>query len=113
MQSGSYPAIAGYLHAFATVPAEVDEADAALQWCGRELERGYRIGAFGAAPRSATCFVRCDAIAVPGTRIQAAEIARALLLEQRPDGGFGPPAAERARHLQGGARAPPPRAALR
>jgi hypothetical protein len=93
VQSGSYPAIAGYLHAFATVPADVDEADTALQWCGRELERGYRIGAFGAAAVGEV-FVRCGAIAIPGTRIQAAEIAQALLLEQRPDGGFGPPAAE-------------------
>jgi hypothetical protein len=93
VQSGSYPAIAGYLHAFATVPAEVDEADTALQWCGRELERGYRIGAFGPAAVG-DVFVRCDAIAVPGTRIQAAEIARALLLEQRPDGGFGSSAAD-------------------
>jgi hypothetical protein len=93
VQQGSYPAIAGYLHAFATVPADVDEADTALQWCGRELERGYRIGAFGAAAVG-DVFVRCDSIAVPGARISAAEIAVALLREQRPDGGFGPPAAE-------------------
>jgi len=93
VQSGSYPAIAGYLHAFAMVPAEVDEADTALQWCGRELERGYRIGAFGPAAVG-DVFVRCHAIAIPGTRLAAAEIAAALLREQRADGGFGPPAAE-------------------
>ena len=45
----------GYLHAFATVPAELDEADAALQWCGRELERGFRTARFGAGRGGATC----------------------------------------------------------
>jgi hypothetical protein len=93
VQSGSYPAIAGYLHAFTTVPADVDEADTALQWCGRELERGYRIGAFGAAAVG-DVFVRCDAVAVPGAMVSAAEITGALLREQGPDGGFGPPGAE-------------------
>jgi hypothetical protein len=93
VQRGSYPAIAGYLHAFATVPADVDEADTALQWCGRELERAYRIGAFGPAAVG-DVFVRCDALAVPGARLDGAEIAVALLREQRPDGGFGPPGAE-------------------
>lgn len=92
-QRGSYPLLAGYLHAFVSVPADLDEADTALQWCGRELERGFRTAAFGAAAVG-DVFVRCDATAVPGARLDGAEIRAALLREQRLDGGFGSPAAE-------------------
>ena len=93
VQGGSYPTIAGYLAALATLPAELDAADEALQWCGRELERGFRTGAFGAAA-VAKVFSRCDALAVPGARLRADEVARALLAAQREDGSFpgeGPP----------------------
>jgi hypothetical protein len=93
VKRGSYPAIAGYLHAFSTVPADVDEADTALQWCGRELDRGFRVHTLGAAAVG-DVLVRCDALAVPGARLSGKTIAEALLREQRPDGGFGPPAAE-------------------
>ena len=91
VQGPRYAPILAYVHALAHVPSE--RADEVLQWCGRELERGFRIGAFGPAAVG-DVFVRCGAIAIPGTRLSAAEIVRALLLEQRPDGGFGPPAAE-------------------
>jgi hypothetical protein len=88
VQRGSYAAIAGTLHAFAGVPAEVDVADEALQWCGRELERGFRTGAF--APLAvAGAFLLCGAAALPGARLGAAEVAEALLREQAADGGFG------------------------
>jgi hypothetical protein len=68
-------------------------ADEALQWCGRELERGFLNGAFGAVA-VARVFGRCDALALPGARLRADEVARALLAAQREDGGFpgeGPP----------------------
>jgi hypothetical protein len=87
VQGGDYAAIAGYLHAFAGVPAELDVADEALQWCGRELERGFRIGAFDAV-QVGRVFVLCDAVALPGARLGAAEVARALLGAQAADGGF-------------------------
>lgn len=88
VQGGSYPLIAGYLHAFTSVPADLEEADEALQWCGRELERGFRIGSFDAVEVGAV-FVRCDARALPGARLGAAEVAAALLAAQAADGGFG------------------------
>lgn len=93
VQGGSYPAIAGYLAALATLPAEIESADEALQWCGRELERGFRSGAFGPVA-VASVFVRCDAAALPGARLRADEVAAAVLAAQREDGSFpgeGPP----------------------
>jgi hypothetical protein len=88
VQRGSYPAIAGYLHAFAGLPAELDVADEALQWCGRELERGFRSGAFDPVAVGRV-FVLCHATAIPGARLGAAEVVAALLRGQAPDGGFG------------------------
>jgi hypothetical protein len=88
VQGGDYGAIAGYLHAFAGVPADLEVADEALQWCGRELERGFRIGSFEPL-QVARVFVLCDARALPGARIGAAELAGALLASQAEDGGFG------------------------
>jgi len=88
VRAGSYPEIAGYLHAFAGLPADLDVADEALQWCGRELERGFRIGAFDPV-RVAHVFVLCDAAALPGARLGAAELLEALLRAQAPDGSFG------------------------
>jgi hypothetical protein len=88
VRAGSYPEIAGYLHAFASLPADLDVADEALQWCGRELERGFRSGAFEAL-RVAHVFVLCDAAALPGARLRDAEVLEALLSAQAPDGGFG------------------------
>jgi hypothetical protein len=88
VRAGSYPEIAGYLHAFASLPADLDVADEALQWCGRELERGFRSGAIDPV-RVAHVFVLCDASALPGARLGGAEVLAALLRAQAPDGGFG------------------------
>lgn len=88
VQGGSYPAIAGYMYAFSAVPADLEVADEALQWCGRELERGFRIRAFDAA-QVGRIFVACEAVALPGARLRAEEIVSALLSSQAEDGGFG------------------------
>ena len=90
VRAGSYPEIAGYLHAFASLHGDVDVADEALQWCGRELERGFRTGAFEAAA-VAHVFVLCDAAALPGAGLRAAEVVEALLRAQAPDGSFPGP----------------------
>jgi hypothetical protein len=87
VQAGRFPAIAGYLAALATLPADLDVADEALQWCGRELERGFRTGRFDATA-VATVFARCDAFALPGARLGADEVVRALLAAQDEDGSF-------------------------
>ena len=90
VQGGDFGMLAGYAHFFAHRPHEL--ADGALQWCGRELERGFRARAFDAV-RTALVFARCDAHALPGARIAPAELGEALLAEQAADGGFGLPVA--------------------
>jgi hypothetical protein len=96
VQGGSPAAVSGWLHAFAGLPAELELGDEVLQWCGRELERGFRSGALDAV-RTARVFALCDASALPGARLGAQEVAAALLREQAQDGGFGAePGRERA-----------------
>ena len=81
-------ALAAYAATFANVPHE--SADAILQWCGRELERGFRAGAFDAV-RTARLLVDCDAPSLPGARLESDELVAALLREQQPDGGWAAP----------------------
>jgi len=84
-------ALAAYAATFANVPHE--SSDAILQWCGRELERGFRAGAFDAV-RTARLLVDCDAPSLPGARLAANEVVAALLREQAPDGGWPAPGGE-------------------
>jgi len=76
---------AAYFHCFALVLHE--QADAILQWCGRELDRGLRTGAYDAV-QTARVFVLCRARALPGARLTASELVARILDEQRDDGGF-------------------------
>lgn len=78
-------ALASYAATFANVAHEA--SDEILQWCGRELERGYRAGAFDAV-RTARVLVDCDSPSLPGARLAAGELVVALLREQAPDGGW-------------------------
>ncbi|HTF33010.1 MAG TPA: hypothetical protein VK714_04825 [Myxococcota bacterium] len=85
VQGGSWYAICGYAHFFSNVPHEI--SDAVLQWCGRELERAFRIGAFDAV-RAARIFTLCDAHALPGAKLDGDELVPALLRAQLADGGW-------------------------
>ncbi len=76
--------------------SEDDVADGALQWCGRELEKGFRAGLFSAV-QVATVLRRCRALALPGAAVDAVELRGALAREQAPDGGFAEGAALPAR----------------
>jgi len=76
---------AAYFHCFALV--RHDRADAILQWCGRELERGFLTGVYDAV-QTARVFALCDAHALPGSRLAAAELLARMLGEQRDDGGY-------------------------
>lgn len=78
--------VAAYAHFFANAPHEA--ADGILQWCGRELERGFRTRHFDAL-RTARVLCLCDAHALPGARIATDELVLALLTEQAADGSFG------------------------
>ena len=85
VRGGSWSAIAAYAHFFANAPH--DAGDAVLQWCGRELGRGFSMRAFDAV-RTARVLVYCDAHGLPGASLRREELVAALLAEQRPDGGF-------------------------
>ena len=63
-------------------------SDAALQWCGRELERSFR-GRRLSLLEAGRLFVRCEARSLPATRLDGREIVPALLATQRADGSFG------------------------
>ena len=82
--------LAAFAHLFANRPHEL--SDAALQWCGRELERGYRSGTHDAL-RVARVLTLCEVDALPGSRIEAGELVEPLLGRQGPDGSFGSSAA--------------------
>ncbi len=85
LRSEGWPTIAAFAHFFAN--AAHDLADEALQWCGRELERGYRTHRFDAV-QTARVFTYCDAGVLPGTRITRAELVPVILAAQATDGGW-------------------------
>jgi hypothetical protein len=88
VQGFAWDALRAYAAAFANLPHE--NADGILQWCGRELERGFRVGTFDAV-RTARVLVDCDAPSLPGARLGAEELVAALLSAQAEDGGFPAP----------------------
>jgi len=94
VRSGAFGPIAAFAHFFANAPHEL--GDAALQWCGREMERGYRSGRLS-VEQVARLFTLCDAGALPGTRIHFEEILETLRSRQVQDGGWLPGAAPAAR----------------
>jgi hypothetical protein len=100
VQGFAIGALGAYAATFANIAHEA--SDAILQWCGRELERGFRAGAFDAV-RTARVLVDCDAPSLPGARFAANEVVAALLREQEQDGGWpsrgGEPACRIARTL--------------
>ena len=86
VQGGDPVAIAAWAQWFANTDEEL--SDAGLQWCGRELERGFRTGAIDALA-AARVFARCDAQSLPGARLGADEVVLSLAAAQADDGGFG------------------------
>ena len=78
------------LHAYAFFFANAlhDRGDEILQWCGRELERGFRTRVFDAVA-TLRVLVDCDAHSLPGARFESGELLVALLTEQNGDGSFG------------------------
>jgi hypothetical protein len=77
--------LAAYTPLFTNV--EHERGDDVLQWCGRELERGFRARRFDAV-QTARIWVDCGAAALPGARVSASEIVLALLAEQASDGSW-------------------------
>jgi len=85
VQGPRYAPILAYVHALAHLPSE--RADEVLQWCGRELERGFRTHSFGPVA-VARVFLRARARALPGASIDASEVMATLLAAQAADGGW-------------------------
>jgi hypothetical protein len=93
VQGPCYAPILAYVHALAHLHSEL--ADEALQWCGRELERGFRTHVFTPVA-VARVFLRARARALPGLQIDPDELMATLLGAQEPDGGWSAePEAER------------------
>jgi len=86
VEGGRLSSIAAFAHFFANGGAP-DLADAALQWCGRELERGFRSHRFEAVDTLRVLFY-CDARALPGATFDVVLLLDRLLGEQAADGGF-------------------------
>lgn len=85
VKTGESEPIAAYAHWFSLVDSEL--SDPALQWCGRELERGFRTRRFDAVT-TARVFVLCDASALPGASLSVPELCEALANEQTGEGGW-------------------------
>jgi hypothetical protein len=85
VQGFAWRAIAAHAHYFANVPHEA--GDAVLQWTGRELERGLRTRRFDAV-QAGRVLLYVDAPALPGGRVDAAEVVDRILAEQAGDGGW-------------------------
>jgi hypothetical protein len=82
-------ALAAYAGVFANLAHE--EGDAILQWCGRELERGFRTGRFDAVS-VARVLLWCGGGSLPGARLDPAELVAAIAAAEAPGGGFAAPA---------------------
>jgi hypothetical protein len=85
VQGPSYEPILSYVHALVHLDSEI--ADETLQWCGRELERGYRTQVFPPVA-VARVFLRARARALPGITLEPAELIATLLTAQAADGGW-------------------------
>jgi hypothetical protein len=86
VEGGQYFSLSGHASFFTNVKHE--ESDAALQWCGRELERGFRQRRLEACTLLGI-LLRCDTATLPGATLTPEELLTALLVEQARDGGFG------------------------
>ncbi len=91
VQGPSYEPILAYFQLLAAFSSDTsDVGDEALQWCGRELERGFRMQAFDAVAVSRV-FCRARARALPGAKLDPPELVTALVTEQEDDGGWTTP----------------------
>ncbi len=88
VQGFAWQAIAAYGACFANLPHEA--ADGILQWCGRELQRGYQARRFDAI-RTGRVLAWCDAPSLPGAAVAAPQLVAAILEAQSEDGSWPAP----------------------
>jgi len=85
VKQGPWSWLAAFAHFYTNVYDE--QADQALQWCGGELERGFRGRRFRSC-ETVRVLLYCEASALPAFGPEPAELLERLLDEQAPDGGF-------------------------
>lgn len=85
VEHDGYSALIGFAHFYTNVPD--DEADEALQWCGRALEKGFRSRTLEAVA-TVRVLLTCDAQAMPGATFEMVELLDRIMEEQAGDGGF-------------------------
>jgi hypothetical protein len=85
VEGGRWSTLAAFAHFFTNV--HHDLSDEALQWCGRELERGFRTRRFDAL-LTVRVLLDCDAAALPAFGVMPEELVAALVAEQAADGGW-------------------------
>ncbi|MDP6981308.1 MAG: hypothetical protein QF570_22330 [Myxococcota bacterium] len=93
-----WPAVAGFAHYFTNVYD--DEREAALPWCGRELERGWLAHEYTPADVMRVLFY-CEASAIPGVSFDANALLTQLFDGQLDDGSVGEPASQPAARVAG------------
>lgn len=86
IRSQGWPAVAAFAHYFTNVFDE--DAEAAVPWCARELERGRRVGLYSAAEVLRVLFY-CEASALPGVEFDTHALLVEVLNEQLEDGSVG------------------------
>jgi hypothetical protein len=86
IRSQGWPAVAGFAHYFTNVFDE--DAEAALPWCARELERGKIVGSYTAVEVLRVLFW-CEASALPGVTFDTNLLLGEILNDQHEDGGIG------------------------
>jgi len=88
VQGFAWEAIAAYGACFTNLPH--DAADGILQWCGRELQRGYLARRFDAI-RTGRVLAWCDSPSVPGAGVAAPKLVAEILAAQAEDGSWPAP----------------------
>ena len=83
----AWSATAAYFHCFSLI--RHDQADAILQWCGRELERGFLTDVYDVV-QTARVFTLCKAHALPGSQLARSDLVERLVEEQGCDGSYVP-----------------------
>lgn len=85
IEGGQFGELAAFSIYYSNVPDEL--ADDALQWCGRELEKGFRSHALEALAVMQVLSA-CQVGSLPGASFAPEELLERLLGEQAADGGF-------------------------
>ncbi len=93
-----WPAVAAFAHYFTNVYD--DEREAALPWCGRELERGWLAHEYAPEDVMRVLFY-CEASALPGVTFDANALLMQMFDAQNADGSVGDPSLDASERVAG------------